>query len=155
MISAQHLAAFRWGGWSAACDPLQTLELSWFTEPSPPWKRGMKGTEPGNPLKKITSWCFFSHPVEKYDSIVKLDHFPRDRGENKTYLKPPTRSGSSLQTLGFPWIVPQFFSWTCQQPAGKNTSKTSKKKTRELANQITDIPWKFLWISLSINIDQV
>ena len=24
--------------------------------------------------------------------LVKLDHLPRDRGENKKYLKPPTRS---------------------------------------------------------------
>ena len=33
---------------------------------------------------------FFCHPVEKYYYVVKLDHLPRDEGENKKYLKQPT-----------------------------------------------------------------
>ena len=28
----------------------------------------------------------WTNPFEKYKSLVKLDHFPRDPGENKTYL---------------------------------------------------------------------
>ena len=32
--------------------------------------------------------------------LVKLDHFPRDRGENKKYLKPPPRF-NHLPTIDF------------------------------------------------------
>ena len=35
----------------------------------------------------ISGWWF--QPIGKI--FVKLDHFPRDRGEHKQYLKPPPR----------------------------------------------------------------
>ena len=38
--------------------------------------------------KGETSWWF--QPIFKI--LVKLDHFPKDRGENKKYLKPPPRT---------------------------------------------------------------
>ena len=34
---------------------------------------------------EFTSWWLFAHPSEKY-AQVKLDHFPKVRGENKKYL---------------------------------------------------------------------
>ena len=45
----------------------------------------------------------WTNPFEKY-YIVKLDHFPRDRGENKKYLKPPPSYNSDT------WIKGNFFS---------------------------------------------
>ena len=42
--------------------------------------------------KSISGWWF--QPTWKI--LVKLDHFPKFRGEHKKYLKPPTR---------FPWKV--------------------------------------------------
>ena len=35
-----------------------------------------------------SGWWFFTNPSEKY-AEVKLEIFPRVRGENKKYLKPP------------------------------------------------------------------
>ena len=39
-----------------------------------------------------SSW-WLNHPSKKYH-IVKLDHFPKFRDENKTYLKQPPRNRS-------------------------------------------------------------
>ena len=36
--------------------------------------------------ERESSWWFF--PTHLKNMKVKLDHFPKDRGENKTYLKP-------------------------------------------------------------------
>ena len=38
--------------------------------------------------------------------LVKLDHFPKDQGENKKYLKPPPRYvGDYIYYPGFFWII--------------------------------------------------
>ena len=42
------------------------------------------------PQKTFKRMVVFLHPSEKY-AQVKLDHFARDRDENKKYLKPPPR----------------------------------------------------------------
>ena len=42
-----------------------------------------------NDSGQFSSWWFFTNPFEKY-YIVNLDHFARDRGENKKSLKPPS-----------------------------------------------------------------
>ena len=44
---------------------------------------------PNPHLKWVSRWWFFTNPAEKY-ADVKLDHFPKDRGEHiKNHLKPP------------------------------------------------------------------
>ena len=41
--------------------------------------------QPQKVAKRMAGWWLFPNPFEKYD-ILKLDHFPNDRGENKKYL---------------------------------------------------------------------
>ena len=42
-----------------------------------------------HPKDVLVGWL--NQPMnEKYAVLVKLDHFPNFRGENKTSLKPPT-----------------------------------------------------------------
>ena len=43
-----------------------------------------------------------TNPFEKYEQ-VKLDHLPKDRGENENYLKPPTSSSLFLSS-GFHFL---------------------------------------------------
>ena len=51
-------------------------------------------------------------PQLKKIRVVNLDHFPKDRGENKNYLKPPpcrvpkfeTSPGRSADKSSSPWI---------------------------------------------------
>ena len=40
----------------------------------------------------------WTNPVEKY-AQVKFDHFPKDRGENNKYLKPPPSFTFHLQQI--------------------------------------------------------
>ena len=54
---------------------------------------------------KFSSWWFVSTQSEKYYMIVKLDHFPRDRGENTKYLKPPASPDNEQQRLEMSWNV--------------------------------------------------
>ena len=58
-------------------------------------------------IPKVSSWWF--QPLWK--PLVKLDHFPRDRGENNKYLKPPPCSTwCGLNWINTFWINLQFFS---------------------------------------------
>ena len=50
-----------------------------------------------NTIQHLTSW-WLNHPFGK-NKLVKLDHFPRDRGENKKYLKPTPTSFFKLDLL--------------------------------------------------------
>ena len=51
----------------------------------------------------------FSNPFEKY-AKVNLDHFPRDRGENKKYLKtPPSSTTNFLRHLKISPLSDMFF----------------------------------------------
>ena len=74
---------------------IQKLQLSWNWE-----KLGVNQQKQKAKIKilfqLVVSTCFnmLSTQFEKYEWI-KLDNFPRDRGENKKYLKPPP----SLQAL--------------------------------------------------------
>ena len=47
-------------------------------------------------IKRLPSW-WLNHPFEKY-AQGKLDQFPKVRGENKTYLKPPPNNIYSKNT---------------------------------------------------------
>ena len=45
-------------------------------------------------IQPETIWLV-GEPTHLNNMLVKLDHFPKDRGENKKYLKPPP---SNIQT---------------------------------------------------------
>ena len=57
--------------------------------------------------------------------LVKLDHFPKVRGENKTYLKPPPRIGS-----------PRFFSTSTSGKLCKKSALFSKVPVSILKDHI-------------------
>ena len=61
-----------------------TTRPAWFlyTTPPAPW------SSPEKPMGKTMLLGGWTNPFEKI--CVKLDHFPKDRGEHKKYLKPPT-----------------------------------------------------------------
>ena len=76
--------------------------LIFFTIPavvgyfSPFCSNGNSSWECSEPSRSLSSWWLTFNPFEK-DARVKLDHFPRVRGENsKTFDKPPPRWLSPL-----------------------------------------------------------
>ena len=62
-------------------------------------------------MKRITSWWF--QPIWKI--LVKMDHFPKVRGENKQYLKPPPKSVSGDNSPPFHHCEAQRLSPGCVQ----------------------------------------
>ena len=69
----------------------------------------------GNPLLKCLLVGGWTNPFEKY-AQVKLDHLPRDRVENKKYLKPPpSLSLKSLVLVSWRWFLSCWQSgWLCK-----------------------------------------
>ena len=65
------------------------------------WSYGYIITTPME-IKNITSTSWWlNQPIWKI--FIKLDHFPRDRGEHKKYLKPPPRLRSLGEKVSFTW----------------------------------------------------
>lgn len=62
------------------------------------------GTFTGQFLKRkfSTSWWFQFQP--NWNILVKMGIFPRDRGENKRYLKPPPRVKVANRKQGRCWV---------------------------------------------------
>ena len=60
--------------------------------------------------------------------LVKLDHFPKDRGENKTYLKPPPQLFFFANQERFESGNKNYFFFTPRQelPHQKHTDKHLK-----------------------------
>ena len=64
----------------------------YFSRGPPIGSKHIEGLVKGWKGFRFTSWWFFNPTNLKNIRTVKLDHFPRDWGENKTYLKPPPSS---------------------------------------------------------------
>ena len=55
----------------------------------------------------ITKYHWLVVSTHLKNILVKLDHFPRDRGEHKKYLKPPARSVSQILSTSNPTFSPK------------------------------------------------
>ena len=103
------------------------------------WLKPCLGQKHGGFLKKetciLTRWWL--QPICKI--FVKLDHFPKVRGENKKYLKSPPSSSIHIQSL------------TAKAPEKRcleNNFPIFQKKVLHVFDPLTFSPSSELWISL-------
>ena len=99
--------------------------------------RVSKRISPGMPW--FSSWWFFTNPSEKY-AIVKLDHFPNVRDENKKYLKKPPNFCDtktvwlflSLSTGGnFGWKTPEISDEKVTKPSSNGWTNWFEDKRKK------------------------